>query len=117
MTKRRNFYQTHNIHPSVPRRLIRELHRVGWSQRELSRLRKVNQGDISRLLKKGIEPTDATEHGREIRVRMYLPKHKRKPRAVKELAPAPSLEWWERVEKKAISVMVKKTKSAVIRKG
>ena len=66
------------------------------------------------MIREGIEPTDRTEKGQAARVAMFLPRRKRKPSVMKEApAPAPSLEWWGRVEKKAIQVMVNKTKKSL----
>lgn len=111
MKQKSNFYQSHNIHPNAPRRLVTALHKAGWNERELARQRKVNISYVSKLLRLGEEPTDRTEKGQEMRVKLFLPKRKPKPRI--ERAPLP--EWLVRVKKK-IAYMAKQTRQDVLRR-
>jgi|SRR5919109_2324938 hypothetical protein len=116
MRQKRNFYEIHNIHPATPKRLMSELHKAEWNERELARRRGVNIKYVSDLIRRGIEPTDRTINGQEVRVKLFLPRKKSQPRVKKEKAPAPSPEWWERVEKQAVRVMVRRTNDAVVRR-
>ncbi len=111
MSIKRNFYQTHNIHPATPRRLVSALHKAGWKERELARQRGVNILYVSQLLRHGIEPTDKTEKGRCTRVQLYLSKYKRKPSA-----PRPPIPEWLKPIKRGIRVMKKKTLEAIERR-
>ncbi len=75
------------FHSSAPRRLIKAVQAAG-SERKFSKARGVNILYVSQLLRKGIEPTDKTEKGRQMRVKLFLParkKHPPKPR--KPLTP------------------------------
>jgi len=67
---------------TAPKRLLAALEDAG-SERELSRRLGVNILYISQFLRKGVEPTDQTEKGRETRAKLFLPKRKRKPRVPK----------------------------------
>lgn len=100
----------------VSRRLIKALEEAG-SERALSRKLDLNISYVSRLLSKGKEPTDKTEKGQEARVKLFLPKHKPKPRILKAQPVAPSQEWWERVAKQGVRVMVKLMKESVLRQS
>jgi len=88
----------------TPKRLIKALCDAG-SERELSRRLGVNILYVSQLLRKGIEPTDQTEKGRETRAKMFLPKRKRKMTARK---PQAALS-------KQIRSMARETADAVVR--
>lgn len=100
---------------NVPRRLISEYDRVvkqynekGGFQRKLARRLDVNDLYIHNLLINGIEPTDQTANGRALRVKLFLPKRKRKPRQ-----PKPE-EWLGQKEvSKAVRSMVEKTRKAL----
>lgn len=100
----------------VSRRLIKALEEAG-SERALSRKLDLNISYVSQLLKDGTEPTDKTEKGRAARVKLFLPRKKPKPRIVKERPAAPSQEWWERVAKQGVRVMVKLMKESVLRQS
>lgn len=80
MSRKRDFYQVHNIHPATPKRLVSEFHKAGWNERELARRRGVNILYVSQLIRHGIEPTDRTVKGQETRAKLYLPRLKPKPR-------------------------------------
>ncbi len=60
------------------KRLTAAVEKAG-SERAFARQRDVNILFVSQLLRKGIEPTDKTEKGREIRVKLFLTKRKPKP--------------------------------------
>lgn len=98
----------------APKRLIKALQEAG-SERKLAKKLDVNISYISNYLRRGIEPTDKTERGREIRAKLFLPRSKRRPYIKKDAPTPPSPEWWERVEKHSIRVMVRETRRAVIR--
>jgi|SRR5919108_607375 hypothetical protein len=114
MMPKRNFYEVYNIHPATPRRLVSELHKAGWKERELARRRGVNIKYVSDLIRRGIEPTDRTIKGQEARVALFLPRLKRKPRIVKEKPSQLSPEWWDELRKRAVQVMRRNTKRAVL---
>ena len=71
-----------NIHPNAPRRLINAVIQAG-SERMFARKCDIDHHYISQLLHAGIEPTDQTERGRDIRVMLFLPRRKRKAREIK----------------------------------
>ena len=57
----------------------------------------MDSGDLIRLLKHGIEPSDHTEHGQQTRVNLFLPRKKRQPRESKvDTRP----EWLKIIQKK-----------------
>lgn len=64
--------------PNIPKNLISAIDEIG-SQRKFAKKVKINDSYVNRLLKHGIEPTDKTERGRVIRVKLFLPKRKFKP--------------------------------------
>lgn len=89
----------------APPRLLKALAAAG-SERALSRVLGVNILYVSQLLRRGIEPTDQTEKGREVRVKLFLPKRKRKPGPRKAILPI----------QKQIREMAKDTADAVVRR-
>lgn len=113
MTRKRNFYEMHNIHPAAPKRLVSEFHKAGWNERELARRRKVNIKYVSDLIRRGIEPTDRTVKGQEARTALFLPRLKQKPRVKKEKPIVLSPEWWDRVRKHAVRAMAKRTRKGL----
>jgi hypothetical protein len=96
----------------APRRLLAALKDAG-SERALSRRLGVNILYVSQLLRKGIEPTDQTEKGREIRVKLFLPKRKRKPRVMKPKPEPLTPEWWDGLRSKAVKAMARNTRKAL----
>lgn len=97
---------------NVPTRLIRALRQAG-SERKLSRLIGVNILYVSQLLRDGKEPTDQTENGQAVRVALFLPKMKRKPR-VKAVHPDQlTPEWWNVLRKKAVNQLARATRKAL----
>ena len=89
------------IHPSTPPKLRAAFHRAknlrgeGYKLDALAREIKVNIYYLYQMIKKGIEPNDTTEKLREVRVRMFLPRKKRKPRQTTSRVPRPeSIRWW-----------------------
>ena len=114
--KKRDFYQVHGIHPNTPRGLVSDFHKAGWNRRELARRLGVNVFYINQLFNDGIEPTDGTENGQAIRVKLHLPKKKRKAR---EKPPHPdplTLEWWDELRKRAVRAMAKRTRLSMKRR-
>lgn len=105
-----------NAHPNAPKKLIAALKQAG-SERKYAKEKNINISYVSQLLKHGIEPTDRTANGRDIRVKLFLPKRKPKPRIAKERPVAASQEWWERVAKQGVRVMVKLMKKSVLRQS
>ena len=93
---------TPKIHPNAPPKLVKKLYKCG-SFHKLADEIGVNVAHIHRLITAGIEPTDRTEHGREIRQRLSLPRYKRRQRARRK----------ETKNQKAIRQMVKATKEAI----
>ena len=71
-----------NIHANAPRRLVKAVIKAG-SERMVAKQCEIDHHYVSQLLHAGIEPTDQTERGRDIRVLLFLPRRKRKAREVK----------------------------------
>jgi len=107
------------IHPNANRKLVRLFRKVrretgAWNIRETARRLGVNQRYVDDNLMKGIEPTDATENGMEVRVRMFMKPNKPKPR--KKRTPKPE-EWHgQNFIKRSIRALVKATNDAVVRR-
>lgn len=92
---------------NIPRRLFAAVRQAG-SLRKFAKLQGINILYVSQLFREGIEPTDRTERGQEVRVKLYLPRRKRQPRD-----PRPE-EWVGQKEvRKRIRRMVKQTKKAL----
>ena len=100
MRKKRDFYQSRNIHANTPRRLIREWHvKYQWNMREMARKKKINVFYVSQLVRDGIEPTDRTEKGRHARVALCLKARKPRQRIVKPKKVLNNREFGNRVLK------------------
>jgi hypothetical protein len=108
--KKRNFYQSKGIHANAPKRLVRAYHKAGWNMRELERMLnemepqrvKVNYFYIHALIVNGTEPTDQTESGRAVRLKLFLARRKRKARRVEGKPREQKPEWlreWNRKPK------------------
>ncbi len=107
-----------NFPANVPQRLIkkynvvvREFEESGGYQRKLARALVINDFYVNQLLLKGIEPTDKTEHGQELRVKLFLPRKKPKPHKQKILLPG------ERKVKRKIAGMAKETRKEMKEHG
>lgn len=63
--------------------------------RELARRLEINPKYLHDYLKKGIEPTDKTEHGQSLRIKLGLAKHKHRDRSnkPKKIKPDFIIEW------------------------
>ena len=72
------------VHPNTPRRLIALYKRLGFSQLNIVKEIKVNDYYISKLMKYGIEPTDKTENGQSVRIKLFLPRLKRKQKIISD---------------------------------
>ncbi len=96
----------------APRRLLKALREAG-SERKLSRQLGVNILYISQYFREGIEPTDQTENGRAVRVKMFLPKRKRKPRVIKPKPEQLTPEWFDGLRASAVKAMAKETRKAL----
>lgn len=110
-------YRPH-IHPNACRKLVKFFRQVKretgtWNIRETARRLGVNQKYVQENLIHGIEPTDATESGRAVRVKIFLKERKPKPRVIK---PKVILPDWLMRRKRAIRQLVKDTNDAVIRR-
>lgn len=81
--------------PNVPRKLIKAFRAVGSNVRKLEGQLNVNSYYICKLLNDGIEPTDKTEHGQEMRVKLFLRKLKPKPRKERKPIPDWKKKWRE----------------------
>jgi hypothetical protein len=73
---------TKNIHPNAPKRLVSAECKAG-SERKFASELDIDHHYVSQLLHRGIEPSDQTENGRDIRVKLFLPVKKRKAREPK----------------------------------
>ena len=98
-----------NDFPNIPQKLIRAVQKAG-SERRFARMRNVNISYLSNLLRRGEEPTDRTEKGQEVRVRLFLPRKKQKRGTRRKLLPG---EW--HMQRK-IGKMLKATNNAVVRR-
>lgn len=88
---------TVKIHPNAPPRLVKRYRKAG-SFHKLADELEINVSYVHELITKGIEPTDRTAAGREIRKRLYLTKYKRKgstPRKPRQPRPE-HMRWWKR---------------------
>jgi hypothetical protein len=103
---KKDFYQSHNIHPNTPKKLVTALHKVNWNRRALARQLDVNVFYINQLVTDGIEPTDATESGRVVRVKIFLKAYKPKPRVKAEPKPPRLPKWLNQDEPKALEFFV-----------
>jgi len=106
------------IHPNACRKLVRFFRQVKretgqWNIRETARRLDVNQKYVQENLIHGIEPTDATESGRAVRVKIFLKAYKPKPRKPK--APDLRPEWLKRVIK-AKRELTRETADSVVRR-
>jgi len=94
------------IHPDTPARLKTAYRRAKYNIRTLAKALGVNQYYVHRLIRYGLEPSNAN-----IRRALFLPKHPRgeaKPRA--ERAPLPeSVRWWRyTLDKQARNAIVER---------
>jgi len=96
-------FATQNDSPNIPKRLLRALKKAG-SWRRFAESKNVNISYLSNLLRLGIEPTDRTEIGQAVRVKLFLPRTKRKQRQPR--LPRTPIQ-------KAISKMMRNTNDAV----
>jgi hypothetical protein len=81
--------------PNVPRKLIKAIEQIG-SQRKFAKKLNINDSYVNRLMKHGTEPTDNTEYGKEIRVKLFLPRKRvqHKTGAPKYDRPAWLYKWY-----------------------
>jgi hypothetical protein len=94
------------IHPNAPHKLVAKFKKADCKYHVLADQLNVNVFLVHRLIKHGIEPNDATEHSREIRARLFLPRRKRQPAASPETAtrtPEPDyMKWWKKQDRETI---------------
>lgn len=74
---------TQEPHPNAPRRLVSLWRKLNCSDRQVAKAREVHQHYVSQLVRYGIEPTDKTITGQRVRVQLFLPRIKPKPRTPK----------------------------------
>ena len=112
------------IHPNACKKLVRYFRQVKretgtWNIRETARRLGVNQKYVHDNLLHGLEPTDATESGRETRARIFLKAYRSKARRPRESKPHPAAltaEWWSELRKRAVRSMVRQTNNKVVRR-
>src|SRR3989304_1404319 len=82
------------IHPSTPKRLVRAFRSVKWKWHPLADLLDVNIAILYSLIHYGKEPNNP-----EIRIKVFLPRHRRQITINKILIPKPPLpphiNWWK----------------------
>jgi len=86
----------HYYHANTPRKLITQLRKCKWNQRELARQIGINVAYINALVKHGKEPSNP-----DIRAALFLPRKPRKPRAPQSARPPlpEHLQWWKKLPK------------------
>lgn len=90
------------FHPNAPPRLIKAYKKAG-SYHKCADMIEVNVAHVHNLITKGIEPSDRTDTGREIRSRLFLPRHKRKKGPRKPPQPKPDhIRWWSRQDRESL---------------
>lgn len=93
------------IHPATPPKLKTEFRRARYKFHVLAQARGINVKFIHDLIHYGKEPTDRTENGRNIRVKLFLPRKRRlrqgepEPRPYSE--PPEEIKWWRSLKKDA----------------
>jgi len=99
------------IHPATPPRLVKAFKRAGSYHKLAEALSDekftMNVRYPYELIHKGIEPTDRTVLGREIRHRLYLKRYKPKPRRPKPPAPK-HLIWWNNIGKRMRHMIIER---------
>lgn len=68
------------IHPITPTKLKTAFRRASYKFHTLAKARGINVKYVHGLIHYGKEPTDQTEHGRNIRAKLFLPKKRRERR-------------------------------------
>lgn len=90
------------IHSNTPPKLVKQLHKCG-SFHKLADEIEVNVKYVHELITKGIEPTDRTELGREIRAKLFLTKYRRKGKPRRPRQPRPEhLRWWHKQDRDSL---------------
>lgn len=64
--------------PNVPKKLFQLYRSLGYSITKLAERLEINSGHISKLFNDGIEPSDKTMVGQQIRRKLFLSRKKRK---------------------------------------
>ena len=89
------------IHPNTPPKLVAKFKKCGYVMRKLADELGINMFYISQLITHGAEPTDKTQRGREIRVKLFLPRRVHKSK--RSSKPMPDyLRWWKQQDRRAI---------------
>lgn len=101
------------IHPNTPPRLRAAFRRAknmrgeGYKIDVLAKQLGVNIYYLFQLIKKGIEPNDTTNKLQAVRVKMFLPRKKRRPSKRKQTEPLPEhLRWWRSLPKESRNEIV-----------
>lgn len=103
------------IHENTPPKLKSAFRRAknrrgeGYKIDVLSKQIGVNLYYLHQLIKNGIEPHDTTEKLRAVRVKMFLPAKKRKPKADrKPVPPKPNhIHWWWTLPKETRHMIIR----------
>ena len=89
------------IHPRTPPKLKAAFRQVEYKYHDLVSKLKVNPRYLYDLIANGIEPNDTTKKLQEVRIKMFLPRRKRK-KATNPKTPVvvPNhIYWWRRLPK------------------
>ena len=91
------------IHPATPSKLKTEFRRARYKYHVLAKAIGINVKYIHDLIHYGKEPTDQSEKGRNIRVKLFLPKKSRKAqeRTRQYTEPPEEIKWWRSLKKDA----------------
>ena len=98
------------IHPATPPKLVSAFRKAknrkgeGYKIHILAEDMQINVRYLFDLIANGKEPTDQTENGRAIRVKMFLPrrKHRKRGEAVRQYTEPPEyIKWWRSLKKAA----------------
>ena len=67
-----------NYPKNVPKKLLRLLRQYDGNRKSVSTRLGINEYYLSRLLNYGDEPTDKTANGQEVRLKLFLPRKKKR---------------------------------------
>lgn len=96
------------IHPATPPKLVSAFRKAknnkgqGYKWHVLEENIGVNVKILHDLIAYGKEPTDRTEHGRATRVKIFLPRRKRRKRGEPTrpyTEPPEEIKWWRSLKK------------------
>jgi len=89
------------IHPATPSKLKTAFRRARYKYHVLAKALGINVKYIHDLIHYGKEPTDQSEKGRNIRVKLFLPRKSRKAqeRTRQYTEPPEYIKWWRSLKK------------------